>query len=67
MMFSRTQNENGTFDTRCLHCFMTVGFSVEMGEELDKVERNHLCPERVLAELLENEKQKAAVSPVAQN
>lgn len=52
-MYSRTQNENGTYNTRCLFCFMTIASSVETEEELERVERRHICPERALAELLE--------------
>ncbi|MFZ0394535.1 MAG: hypothetical protein WCF17_11020 [Terracidiphilus sp.] len=52
MTFSRTQNENGTFNTRCLYCFMTVASSVESEFELDDVEAHHACPEKVLAELV---------------
>ncbi|MGB8261296.1 MAG: hypothetical protein WCE75_13135 [Terracidiphilus sp.] len=55
-MYSRTQNENGTYNTRCLYCFMTVASSVESGAELDLLEARHVCPERALAELLELEK-----------
>ena len=51
-MFNRTQNENGTFNTRCLDCFMTVASSVEAAGDLDRVEARHMCPERVLAELV---------------
>jgi len=51
-MYSRTQNENGTYNTRCLFCFMTVGFGVETEKELGRVESQHMCPERALAELL---------------
>jgi hypothetical protein len=50
-MFSRTQNENGTFNSRCLYCFMTVASSLPSPCELDAVEAHHMCPERVLAEL----------------
>jgi hypothetical protein len=63
-MFSRTQNENGTYNTRCLHCFLTVASAVVSKEELDRIELRHLCPERVLAELLEQKK--AAESAAAQ-
>jgi hypothetical protein len=28
-MYSHTQNENGTYNTRCLYCFMTIASSVE--------------------------------------
>jgi hypothetical protein len=52
MMYSRTQNENGTYNTRCLHCFMTIAFDVETDKELDEREARHVCPERALAELL---------------
>jgi hypothetical protein len=51
-MYSRTQNENGTYNTRCLYCFMTVASAVETNEDLEHVEAHHICPERALAELL---------------
>jgi hypothetical protein len=52
-MYSRTQNENGSYDTRCLYCFMTIASAVETEKELDQLEARHICPERALAELLE--------------
>jgi hypothetical protein len=51
-MFSHTQNENGTYNTRCLYCFMTIASAVESDEELERVETNHICPEKALADLL---------------
>jgi hypothetical protein len=51
-MYSRTQNENGTYNTRCLYCFMTIESAVESEEELHRVEARHICPERALAEML---------------
>jgi hypothetical protein len=51
-MYSRTQNENGTYNTRCLYCFMTIASDVESNEEVDQMEARHVCPERALAELL---------------
>jgi hypothetical protein len=51
-MYSRTQNDNGTYNTRCLDCFMTVASSVETTDELDRVEVRHMCPEKVLAQLV---------------
>jgi hypothetical protein len=51
-MYSRTQNENGTYNTRCLHCLLTVSTAVETNEELERLESRHVCPERALAELL---------------
>jgi hypothetical protein len=63
-MYSRTQNENGTYNTRCLYCFMTIASSVETETEMKKLEARHICPERALAELLELEK--ASVSHAQQ-
>jgi hypothetical protein len=51
-MYSRTQNENGTYNTRCLYCFMTIASAVETDRELARLETRHICPERALAELL---------------
>lgn len=51
-MFSHTQNENGTYNTRCLYCLMTVASSVGSPEELERIEAHHMCPEKALAELL---------------
>jgi len=51
-MFSHTQNENGTYNTRCLHCFMTVASAVESVEALAQLETHHICPERALSDLL---------------
>jgi hypothetical protein len=55
-MYNRTQNENGSFNTRCLDCFMTVASCVETEQELNRVEGHHICPEKALAQLLEREK-----------
>jgi hypothetical protein len=54
-MYSRTQNENGTYNTRCLYCFMTIASAVETDEELNRIEARHICPEKALAKLLELE------------
>jgi hypothetical protein len=54
-MYSRTQNENGTYNTRCLYCFMTIASSVETDKELARLEARHICPEKALAELQELE------------
>jgi hypothetical protein len=51
-MYSRTQNENGSYNTRCLDCFMTIASSVETEDELSRFEATHICPEKALAELL---------------
>jgi hypothetical protein len=55
-MYSRTQNENGSYNTRCLDCFMTIASAVETERELAMVESRHVCPEKALAELLRQEK-----------
>jgi hypothetical protein len=55
-MYNRTQNENGSFNTRCLDCFMTVASCVETELELELIEHHHICPEKALAELLAQEK-----------
>jgi len=62
-MYSRTQNENGTYNTRCLYCFLTVATAVETKEDLERVEVQHMCPERALSELLA---QKSAIETHAQ-
>ena len=61
-MYSRTQNDNGTYNTRCLDCFMTIAFFVESDEELDRLELHHICPEKALACLLAQEQSIAARS-----
>jgi len=55
-MYSRTQNENGTFNTRCLDCFMTIASCVESPLELDPLEEHHVCPEKALYHLLNQER-----------
>ena len=55
-MYSRTQNDNGSYNTRCLDCFMTVASCVETEQELDRVEAHHMCPEKVLALMFAQEK-----------
>jgi len=62
-MYSRTQNENGTYNTRCLYCFMTIASAVETDEELSQVEARHICPEKALAKLLEAEEAREAAEP----
>ena len=51
-MYSRTQNENGSYNTRCLDCFMTIASCLETEKELELVEIRHICPEKALAQLL---------------
>jgi hypothetical protein len=58
-MYNHTQNENGTYNTRCLYCFMTVASSVETEHELMSLESRHICPERALTDLLEQNKSAA--------
>lgn len=55
-MFSRTQNGNGRFSTRCLYCFLIIAAGLETPHEVDRVEATHICPEKALAELMAHEK-----------
>jgi hypothetical protein len=55
-VYHRTQNENGSYNTRCLDCFMTVVSSVESDRELEAHEARHICPEKMLADLLAQSK-----------
>jgi hypothetical protein len=64
-MYSRTQNDNGSINTRCLYCFLTIASAVESEQELDKVEANHCCPEKVLAQM--NAQQDAAAVHTMRN
>jgi len=59
-MYSRTQNENGSFNSRCLDCFMTIARCVATEEELKQREAHHLCPEKALADLLTQRQQSTA-------
>ncbi len=59
-MYSRSQNENGSFNSRCLDCFMTIATCVETEAELDVRESHHLCPEKALAQLMAMDRAAAA-------
>jgi ABC-type Fe3+-citrate transport system substrate-binding protein len=59
-MYSRTQNENGSYNSRCLDCFMTIASCVETEKELDEREAHHMCPEKALAQLLAQDRAAAA-------
>jgi hypothetical protein len=63
--YSRTQNDNGSYNSRCLDCFMTIASYVATEKELEFREAHHICPEKALAELLA--KEKAAASQAAHN
>jgi len=62
-MFNHTQNENGTYSTRCLYCFMTIASTVESEATLETLEARHICPEMALAEILEQERIQAGELP----
>jgi hypothetical protein len=51
-MFHHSQNENGTYNTRCLDCLMSVATAVESPEELTRIESRHCCAEKALLNLL---------------
>jgi hypothetical protein len=58
-MYSRTPNENGGFDSRCLDCLLTIACGIQTEAELDRLEDRHLCPEKVLAQLQVQKKAEA--------
>ncbi|HEY1255801.1 MAG TPA: hypothetical protein VGF01_13565 [Terracidiphilus sp.] len=58
------QNENGTYNSRCLYCFMTIAFSLESEKDLEIAEAKHICPERALAELMAKETELDAQSHI---
>ena len=62
-MYSRTQNENGTYNSRCLDCLLTIASYVETEKELIAREAHHLCPEKVLAQSTDRERSAAAQQP----
>jgi len=62
-MYSRTQNENGSYNTRCLDCFMTIASSVITEEDLELKEARHICPEKALAQLLAQERAAQSHAP----
>lgn len=49
-MYERTAQENGTFISRCLYCFMKINAEGLSETEIDALEAKHLCPERALIE-----------------
>jgi hypothetical protein len=51
-MYSRTQNDNGTFNTMCLDCLRTIATSVENQSDVELLELHHVCPEKALAQML---------------
>lgn len=61
IMYSRTQNENGSFNTRCLYCFMTVGSAILDEKELEEIEMHHVCPEKALVQLMQRNNPSPAV------
>jgi hypothetical protein len=64
-MYSRTPNENGSYNTRCLDCFMTIASCIETEEELERLEARHICPEKALAQMQAMER--AAQAHAARN
>ncbi len=55
-MYHRTQNDNGSYNTRCLDCYMTIASCIETEQELKALESRHICPEKALANLLAQER-----------
>jgi hypothetical protein len=51
-MYSRTDNGDGTFDSRCLHCLMTVARDAHTPAQLSRLESRHICVEMALFQLM---------------
>lgn len=51
-MYSRIQNEDGSLNSRCLYCFVTIASAVETKADVESVEASHMCPEKALTHLL---------------
>jgi hypothetical protein len=51
-MYSRSHNEDGSLNSRCLYCFVTIASDVETENELKLIEARHVCPEKALTEML---------------
>ena len=51
-MYRRSDNGDGTYDSRCLHCLMTVARDLRSEGQLSRAERRHICVEKALFELL---------------
>jgi len=54
-MYSRSTNEGGSLNTRCLYCFRTIASDVETIGELERIEARHICPEMALAQFTERQ------------
>jgi len=54
-MYSRSKNEGGSLNTRCLYCFRTIASDVETIGELELIEVRHICPEMALSQWLEQQ------------
>lgn len=64
-MYQHIQNENGSYNSRCLDCFLTIAFCVDSERDLEWLEAQHLCPEKVLAQM--HAAQRSAESHAALN
>jgi hypothetical protein len=48
--FRHRRNDNGSYDSICIHCFATVGSSVAE-EKLEEGEKRHVCNPEILFRL----------------
>jgi hypothetical protein len=51
-MYSRSRNENGSLNTRCLCFLITIASEIEIESELERIDARHICPEKALTQLL---------------
>jgi hypothetical protein len=49
-LFRHRHNDNGSYDSICIHCFATVGSSLTE-EKLEEDEKRHVCNPEILFRL----------------
>ena len=59
-MYSRMDNGDGTFNSRCLHCLMTVARDLRTPAQLTRMESRHICVEKALFQLMQMQQNLAA-------
>jgi hypothetical protein len=58
--YHRTENDDGSHNSRCLDCLMTIAHGVVTEEEMVRREGSHLCPEKILAQMRATEQAQAS-------
>jgi hypothetical protein len=55
-MYSHTKNIDGSINSRCLHCLMTIASGMRSPVKLDRLEQKHLCVEKALFQLMSTQR-----------